>query len=485
MPQNDRETCRLKVLSDLAILDSAPEREFQELAELGKKLLGTKIALLSLIDADRQWFKAKCGIDLSETPRAPSFCSVVAEADAPLIVADMHADPRFAGNPFVVGEPHIRFYAGIPVHARMQDTQELVAIGSLCVMDQSPREIRADELASLRSLAAIADALIDARATALRAGRYAEERLVAMERSERERRRLKQAERIADIGSWRLSLGDNNVEWSDGGFAIHELPLDFQPPVEKALDHYPEPDRTKLANAIARTVETGEPFHIEADFFTAKGNKRRVRTLGEIEMSKGIPVALIGVFQDITERHRMDEALRLHACTDDLTGLANRAEFYRVLEDKLDDGKSSGAELAVLLIDLDGFKQVNDTLGHAAGDDVLRRVGALLRSNEMARCLGARLGGDEFAVIVPSTDRRKDFRLLLEYLLAGLRIDVAGEGGDLTVTGSIGVAWSNPSAITREELLRRADTALYEVKRTRKGTARTYGAKPALSVISE
>lgn len=83
MPKNDREVHRRKVLNDLAILDSAPEREFQALADLAKKLLGTKIALLSLIDANRQWFKAKCGIDLSEIPRAPSFCSVAVETDTP------------------------------------------------------------------------------------------------------------------------------------------------------------------------------------------------------------------------------------------------------------------------------------------------------------------------------------------------------------------------------------------------------------------
>ena len=478
MLDNSREVERLQMLRDLAILDTLPEPEFDALAKVAKQLFGTKISLLTLIDQDRQWFKARCGLDLSETAREPSFCTLAVEADKPLVVSDALADPRFSNNPLVVGEPHIRFYAGVPVRARKTDGSGMVAIGALCVIDDHSREFSAEDLETLAGLACIAEALVESRAIALRSAELAESRREMVERLNREHRQLEQAERIADIGSWRLSLADNLVEWSDGVFAIHELPRGQMPPVETALDFYPDGDRQRVSQAIAKTIETGKPFKMECNFVTAKGNLRRIQSMGEIELSNGVPIAIIGVFQDITKRYHMEQALARIARTDELTRLPNRAAFNNVLGDRVMKAGITGEEFAVLLIDLDGFKQVNDTLGHAAGDKVLERVGERLRASWLSDCFSARLGGDEFAVIVPSPENRDAFRALVDRMLGDLRLTIEAGGVHASVSATIGIAWSQGELLPREELLRRADTALYSAKRSLKGTAQTFASAP-------
>ncbi len=348
----------------------------------------------------------------------------------------------------------------------MQTGGDAVVIGTLCVLDDKPREPGASDVEVLSELACMAEALLEARLAALLAAGAAEDRRLTVEHLERERRQFKQAERMAVMGSWRYDLGLHVATWSDGIFAIHELPVSGGVPNDEIMSFFPEPDRSAFLAVVMRTLNTGLPFELDADLMTSKGNRRRVRCLGEIEMSKGRPVALMGLLQDITEQYRMEQKLRQTARTDDLTQLSNRAEFNRVLDSRLREADARNTEFAVLLIDLDGFKDVNDALGHAAGDEVLRRVADQLRAEYLSSCVPARLGGDEFAVLVPPTVGRVAIEALVQRLLHSLRIVADGPGQIASVTGTIGVAWSGGEARSRTELLRNADTALYEAKRT-------------------
>ncbi len=473
MSDSQREALRQKALAEIALLDTPPEREFDMLAKLAQRVLGTSMSSITLIAPERQWFKARCGPLAPQTVRAQAFCPVVAETEAPLTVADARLDPRFAESPFVTGAPSIRYYAGVPVRIQRPDGDS-VTIGTLCVLDERPREPTSTDLEVLEELACVAEALIEARAVALRAAGAAEEHRLAVERLERERRQLKRAERMADMGSYRYDIERKTTTWSDGVFAIHERSVSGGVPSGEIMNHFPEPDRTEFIAAVKRTLDTGEPFEMDADLVTAKGNARRVRCSCEIELAKGRPVALIGLIQDITERHDLEQRLRHQARTDDLTQLANRAEFHRVLDARLREARAADGDVAVLLIDLDGFKGVNDVLGHAAGDAVLHRVADRLRAACIDGCFPARLGGDEFAVVMSADLDRVGVDRKVRRLLHDLEIVMDGQGHIARVTGTIGIAWSSAAGQDREALLRQADAALYAAKRSRKGTAQTY-----------
>jgi diguanylate cyclase (GGDEF)-like protein/PAS domain S-box-containing protein len=147
-----QEQARLKALDSLDLLDTPAEPRFDRFTRLAALSFGVPIALISLVDDERQWFKSRCGLDVAETPRSIAFCSHAVAQDALLVVEDAAADPRFADNPLVTGAPHIRFYAGQPLHSDGQ------AVGTLCILDSAPRSFSEEQRQALRDLAALAEA---------------------------------------------------------------------------------------------------------------------------------------------------------------------------------------------------------------------------------------------------------------------------------------------------------------------------------------
>lgn len=145
LPQN--EAARLEVLRQFEILDTNPEESFDDLTRLAAYICDTPIAIISLIDSDRQWFKSALGLTEKETSRDISFCSHAINQSGPFIVRDALDDERFKNNPLVTSAPYIRFYAGSPF-----STVEGFKLGTLCVIDRVPRELRPDQVAALRML---------------------------------------------------------------------------------------------------------------------------------------------------------------------------------------------------------------------------------------------------------------------------------------------------------------------------------------------
>lgn len=138
---------RLAALAEYCVLDTAPEEEYDDLTRLAAHICGAPIALVSLVDRDRQWFKSRVGVAAAETPREQSFCAHAVAQKATLVVPDAAADPRFAANPLVTGSPNIRFYAGAPLTAPSGH-----ALGSVCVIDRRPRVLEPAQLNALEAL---------------------------------------------------------------------------------------------------------------------------------------------------------------------------------------------------------------------------------------------------------------------------------------------------------------------------------------------
>jgi GAF domain-containing protein len=140
---------RLQALHALGLLDTPPDERFERIVRVARELLDMPMVLVSLVDAQRQWFKARCGLQLEETPRRVSFCAHAILTPDALVVPDTHADPRFADNPLVTGEPQVRFYAGQPLRA-----PDGSRVGTLCVLDTQPRQLGPREQRQLADLGA-------------------------------------------------------------------------------------------------------------------------------------------------------------------------------------------------------------------------------------------------------------------------------------------------------------------------------------------
>ena len=161
-PTPKTEAKRLNVLWQYDILDTVPEEVFDELAELASHICEAPIALITLVDEKRQWFKARVGTSVKETSRDISFCAHAIMQDELFIVSDASKDPRFKKNPLVTGQPKIRFYAGAPLKSA-----DGYALGTLCVVDSKPRILRDEQKKSLRILARHVETQLELRRHAM------------------------------------------------------------------------------------------------------------------------------------------------------------------------------------------------------------------------------------------------------------------------------------------------------------------------------
>ncbi len=312
-PKPQDEGARLAELRALALLDSDPEERFDRVTRLAKRLFDVPIVLVSLVDADRQWFKSNQGLDVTETPREVAFCAHAILGDDLMQVQDARADPRFVDNPLVLEPPNIRFYAGAPISGPGG-----AKVGTLCLMDRKPRVLAGEDVQSLRDLA---------------------------EMIERE------------IASATLATGDQ------------------------------------------------------------------------------------------------------------LTGLSNRRGFDLLGTKILEICARNRLRATLVLLDVDGLKQINDGLGHDGGDVALREFAEILEHAFRGSDVIARIGGDEFAALLvgsqdapPALDR-----------LASL-LDARNKAPELAyrLEASAGTAVFDPSAPdSLRDLSARADAAMYAEKQRR------------------
>lgn len=310
------ESDRLGALRALSVLDTEPEERFDRVTRLASRLFDVPIALVSLVDESRQWFKSRCGLDATETSREISFCGHSILDDEIFVVQDAADDPRFHDNPLVVGEPRIRFYAGCPLHPSGSQR-----VGTLCLIDQRPRDLTASDLENLRDLAGV---------------------------------------------------------------------------VERELT-----------------------------------------------------------------------ALDL-ATVDSLTGLANRAALQLMGEQAVAISRRTGRPNCLALLDMDGFKRINDDLGHAAGDEALIEMSAILKQVFRESDIVGRIGGDEFCVLLGET-YPQDPAAPLERLAAAVREHNVSRPSTHPLAYSVGWSAFDPARHGHfADWMREVDAAMYEAKPQRR-----------------
>ncbi|MBO9099803.1 MULTISPECIES: sensor domain-containing diguanylate cyclase [unclassified Rhizobium] len=470
------ETRRIAALQDLQIIGTAPTAAFDAIVEVAATIFGCATSVISLMAEDRQWFKAKCGIDFDGTSRSIAFCDYTIKENAPLVVHDASKDLRFKDNPLVTGDNHIRFYAGVPLSLDGE-----LCLGALCVIDKDPREPSEQQIQQLVRLGRAVEGLLLAhRHLVTSQAATAEAHRQSREASRREAL-LTQVERMAAIGAWRIDIATNAVIWSDQIRILHELEDGETVTLEDGLKFYPEPDRTRVRHAVEEAVKLGSAFAVEANFITARGRKRRIRCSGDVEMENGVPAHIIGIFQDITERHDAERTLWHSAHVDHLSGLANRHWFQKDLAERLTKARHESQKVGLLLIDLDSFKEVNDTLGHQAGDEVIARIAKRLQLVAGESSFVARLGGDEFALVLERPIATDDLRTLAEEVMSQVKSPIRFQSEAIHVSASIGIACFPDDANTPDQLLRCADMALYKIKRSGRGSIGFFG--PEIATI--
>lgn len=265
------------------------------------------------------------------------------------------------------------------------------------------------------------------------------------------------ASTVARIGVWECDLADETLRWSNGVYDVFEIPRGQPVSRVSILALYSEESRRELEILRAKAIRERSGFTLDARITTAKGQERWMRLTANVECERGIPVRIFGMKQDITEEHILWERTRFLAETDVMTGLANRSLFQAHL--------SAGDAAALLLIDLDGFKLVNDTFGHTVGDECLKQIALRLRALCTEDDLVARLGGDEFAVLLRQLQAPAAVEAFAEAVLERLREPIQWREQSFQLGASVGIAIRN-GAMTGEtqDLFAESDIALYAAK---------------------
>lgn len=472
---------RLAALHELALLDTEPEPEFDDIVRLAAAICGVPTSVFSLIDQDRQWFKAAIGMQAKQMPRSIAFCDQTIQQSDLLVVEDAAHDPRFCTNPLVTGEAHLRFYAGMPIASPTGQT-----IGTLCVVDQQPRTLDEDQKATLRMLATQVSSRLELR--------------LQRRQLEQALREKEQERAIASAVQHRFETFMNNspvlcyIKDADGRMLYYNqtLATQFQVAMDAMLGKTNEelwpPEMAAVFRRNDQAVLSADEPLVSIERAQNAGGNLCVFKSYKFPCKDEFGNSLLGgVSIDITEQLQKQEELeQVHkelqqanlllqqlASTDTLTGLAVRRIFDEELRLRFRTATQTGRPICVLLLDVDNFKVHNDQHGHPHGDRVLQALGKCLQTGLRPGDLVARYGGEEFAVLL-SHESTLVAPHIVERLLGNIRaFSVDGLG----ITASAGLCYSGASVETTHQLVANADAALLAAKRAGKNRLVVYDAQ--------
>ncbi|CAN5863679.1 hypothetical protein BH09ACT7_BH09ACT7_20380 [soil metagenome] len=434
------EVDRLLALTSFAILDTPTEQAFDDLTTLAANLCGASMALVSLVDSERQWIKARHGVDLVETPREHSFCTHALATSDLMVVPDARLDSRFVDNPLVTSDPHLRFYAGAPLV-----TADGHALGTLCVLDTVPRTLTELQRTHLRVLAAQVLSQMEIRRQTRQLATEIQARFETDVALRAKQQMLDGVLEHTDVLIYAKDL--------DGRFVMTNPALELATQVVGGLlgrtDHelFPQEIADDYRRNDLLIVASGNRQVFSEDLIHRDGAVHTYRsTKFPLFDDSGVVIGIGGVSTDVTE-------LAHSASTDPLTGTLNRRAWDTQLPGLLEVTVRSGAPLVIAVVDLDNFKTYNDTHGHNAGDGALRSFATAARTTLRGRDVFARWGGEEFILALPDTTSEQAVQIL----------DLVRSCVPDSQTCSIGYTTWQPTE-SMAHAITRADTALYRAK---------------------
>jgi len=433
---------RLVALARYDFMDGGSDDDFDHVARLAAHMFDTPTAAVSLVGRHDQTFKGRHGLAIPGTSRNVSFCHTdILTSREPLVIEDATRDPRFADNPFVTGDANVRFYAGAPLV-----TRDGHVLGRVCIIDTKPRPpLDARDKTLLEDLATLA--------------------MDRLERRHEERRRAQTEDRHASFvrssPNAVICINSDGIvtEWNAGaaamfGYEAHEAigqSLDIIIPEEMRAAHHAGMERNlrgESAGIVGNTVEL-TAMRRDGSQFPAEITVSR--------WEEGGSTAFGAIIKDATQRKQAEDQLYRLAHFDPLTRIGNRTLFQKDIREALE----AGARGALLMIDLDGFKLVNDCYGHLTGDAVLREAARRIQTVCFATGGVYRLGGDEFGVIIRDSERSR-INDIAAWILDSLDEPFQIDRQTLRLGAGIGIA--PLVAADAETLLGNADLALYAAK---------------------
>lgn len=280
---------------------------------------------------------------------------------------------------------------------------------------------------------------------------------------------LQEVGKIALVGGWQITTRNGDTRftyWSEQTALIFGLPASARAPtLGKVLDQFNAKQAERLFKAI-HNATYGAPFDIELSLHTESGSSRWVRIIGKPIISQYEPFAVLGSVQDITERKRFTNKIQQQAIYDQLTGLPNRLLLDNRLTKAINKAIRDNSQVAVLFIDLDNFKPVNDNMGHNAGDVLLREVASRIQQTIRRSDTVGRYSGDEFVVILEDVASSKMPVAVAEHILDVLKKPYCIDQKEVFCSASIGISLFPQDGDNADMLISNADQAMYEVKRS-------------------
>lgn len=494
-PFPGNETERLETLRSYRILDTPPEKTFDDLTRLAADLFKTPMAVIGLLDVDRYWFKSKVGLEVAEIPRRGAFCDYAVWQRDPLVVPDMLTDERFATHPMVVSDPSVRFYAAAPLIA-----PDGYPVGTLCVFDLVPREFGPKEKEILRVLADQVVALLELRRLAeIKAQREetgeqgekssglcehntAEQSIRLKSDKETLEREIAERKRVEAELKNNLSFLNATLEAISNGILVTNQQGTVVLSNSKFMEMWDllhpvatSSDQEKATASILKPLKDPETFSAKLKELNESDsenhgtlefrNGRILAWYSRPQQIGGERMGRVWCFHDIcTERKQAEERVNRLANFDLLTNLPNRILFRDRLELAISRAPRHKRAVGILLLYIDRFEVVNEMLGHVMGDLLLKAVSKRLAATVREGDTVARLGDDMFGLILDDLAQAADSFRISQKILDTLSKPFELNAQEIFASASIGIAISPHDGDDVDLLMKHADTAMRRAK---------------------